>query len=227
MNRPNDNQQTGSFPDDPIIDRLVDGELPEAERRELLLKFEEEPAGWRRCAVAFLEAQVWRQALASVAAPNWVAHPEFSTGVSSGFANRRRFWRPLAKLSGLAAGLAAAFALGWIYQSGRQFRTPGFGVKQPVESVAALRPPVADAPGSPRQSASLEVVGNSKSEILNPKTEATEALASLNSIIKRWEQQGYSVQTQPRVLSLEANDGRKLKIPVQDVRIRFKGDHVY
>ncbi len=46
--------------DDRLLDRLVDGELPPAERRELLTAFEAQPGGWRRCALAFLEAQAWR-----------------------------------------------------------------------------------------------------------------------------------------------------------------------
>src|SRR5260370_8705607 len=50
-------------PIDPIlIDRLVDGELGEAERRELLLRLESNPDGWRRCALAFIEAQEFGRA---------------------------------------------------------------------------------------------------------------------------------------------------------------------
>src|SRR5580704_6508455 len=45
------------------LDRLVDGELNDTDRRELLLQFEREPEGWRRCALAFLEAQCWKQEL--------------------------------------------------------------------------------------------------------------------------------------------------------------------
>ena len=45
------------------FDLLVDGELSEADRRALLLQLEHEPDGWRRCALAFLEAQCWRAEL--------------------------------------------------------------------------------------------------------------------------------------------------------------------
>lgn len=44
-----------------LLDLLVDGELDEAARRELLLWCERDPEGWRRCALAFLEAQCWSQ----------------------------------------------------------------------------------------------------------------------------------------------------------------------
>ena len=46
--------------DDSRFDRLVDGELSEEERRELLAGLDAEPGGWRRCALAFLESQCWK-----------------------------------------------------------------------------------------------------------------------------------------------------------------------
>jgi hypothetical protein len=44
-----------------LFDRLVDGELSEAERRTLLASLDAQPEGWRRCALAFLAAQTWRE----------------------------------------------------------------------------------------------------------------------------------------------------------------------
>jgi hypothetical protein len=49
--------------EDVLIDRLVDGELSADQRRELLASLESQPGGWRRCALAFVEAQVMRQEL--------------------------------------------------------------------------------------------------------------------------------------------------------------------
>lgn len=45
------------------LDLLVDGQLDEPQRRELLRSLEQQPDGWRRCALAFLEAQCWQEAL--------------------------------------------------------------------------------------------------------------------------------------------------------------------
>ncbi len=45
--------------DDLLLDRLVDGELSDTEYRETLGSVESHPDGWRRCALAFLEAQAW------------------------------------------------------------------------------------------------------------------------------------------------------------------------
>src|SRR5688572_17851334 len=53
--------------DDALFDRLVDGELSNDERRNLLQRLERAPEGWRRCALAFLEAQEWGRELRGVA----------------------------------------------------------------------------------------------------------------------------------------------------------------
>ncbi len=51
------------------LDLLVDGELGNAARRQLLAMLEARPDGWRRCALAFLEAQSWGSELRSFASP--------------------------------------------------------------------------------------------------------------------------------------------------------------
>lgn len=50
---------------DQQIDRLVDGELSPSEYTQLLADLEQTPGGWRRCALAFLEAQAWQVELGS------------------------------------------------------------------------------------------------------------------------------------------------------------------
>lgn len=52
--------------DDSRFDKLVDGALPAAEYKVLLAALEDEPGGWRRCAMAFLEAQAWRREFAAI-----------------------------------------------------------------------------------------------------------------------------------------------------------------
>jgi hypothetical protein len=58
MNKQNNSNESAPF-DAIEIDRLVDGELTESEQRELLRRLEDQPAGWRQCALAFVESQVW------------------------------------------------------------------------------------------------------------------------------------------------------------------------
>lgn len=54
--------------DDRDLDRLVDGELDEDRRRELLVQLETQPDGWRRCALRFLESQAFEAAIPAAAA---------------------------------------------------------------------------------------------------------------------------------------------------------------
>jgi len=49
--------------DDTDLDRLVDGELTRDEYAAMLRSLEHTPDGWRRCALAFLEAQAWQRAI--------------------------------------------------------------------------------------------------------------------------------------------------------------------
>src|SRR5262245_40091078 len=89
-----------------VLDRLVDGELSQAQRRELIASLDDEPGGWRRCALAFLEAQNFRWQLSRMAAEPIVAQ---AVAISPAKASRAgRFGRFLA----LAASLLFAFALG-------------------------------------------------------------------------------------------------------------------
>jgi len=45
-----------------VLDRLVDGELTDAEERAVIAQLSQTPDGWRRCALAFLEARCWQRA---------------------------------------------------------------------------------------------------------------------------------------------------------------------
>lgn len=42
------------------LDRMVDGELTEEEQKSLLLEIEQQPDGWKRLALAYVEDQAWR-----------------------------------------------------------------------------------------------------------------------------------------------------------------------
>ena len=50
------------------LDRLVEGELNQTQRRELISRIENGPDGWRQCALSFLQAQSWRKSFRSFVA---------------------------------------------------------------------------------------------------------------------------------------------------------------
>jgi hypothetical protein len=109
------------LPDDQsLIDRLVDGEIDAVERRALLARLEHQPDGWRRCALAFLEAQSWREALSPQlnGAANASVRNFASSSVSLARAERAEGSGRWRRWSTLAAACLVAFSLGWL-TSGR------------------------------------------------------------------------------------------------------------
>ena len=95
-----------------VLDRLVDGELSQAERRALLAALDDEPGGWRRCALAFLEAQSWRWQLAKLSTEPLESFHTYA------FATLRQF--------GAAFELAAEY-LRWLERHGEAGLTPAAG----------------------------------------------------------------------------------------------------
>ncbi|HUQ71960.1 MAG TPA: hypothetical protein VM165_20685 [Planctomycetaceae bacterium] len=61
--------------DDRELDRLADGELSPAAMRELLTRLDQTDDGWKRAALALLEAQAMRMACLAVIAPHPVMAP--------------------------------------------------------------------------------------------------------------------------------------------------------
>jgi hypothetical protein len=57
MSEMNEQHENSPMIDSRQLDRLVDGELSAADRRQLIETLERQPDGWRHCACAFLESQ--------------------------------------------------------------------------------------------------------------------------------------------------------------------------
>jgi hypothetical protein len=200
--------------DDGLIDQLVDGELPDVERHELLRELEAVPDGWRRCALAFLEVQSWREALAPLAASaRVVVQP---VGVSDGHDRKPKPWRRVARLMALAGGIAAAFALGWALHGGPAQIAP-FAPLARMETAA----PAASSEPFPPAAANFAVRES-------PRSRPSEPAAPLGPVVKRWEQRGYRAETQKLVVSMELKDGRRLNnVPVHEVRLQYVGGRIY
>jgi hypothetical protein len=120
--------------DDRFIDRIVDGALTPAELRAAIERLDRQPDGWRRCAMAFLEAQCFSESFRSLepAASSSPARREFSSApVARTGAGHRWIRGPIA-----AAILVASFALGWLGHSAR----PWSGARQPNMAQANANP---------------------------------------------------------------------------------------
>ncbi|MCS7303968.1 MAG: hypothetical protein NZ602_02510 [Thermoguttaceae bacterium] len=114
---PLDNLHPASL-DQNLLDRLVDGELSEAEQRQLLHQVQNHPDGWRQLALAFLEAQTWRQEMpflvpgaSAFSKPPMPRTEQPGLGAPSTHRPRRI---PIGAIVTLAGGLLVAFLGGYL-----------------------------------------------------------------------------------------------------------------
>ncbi len=122
--------------DERRLDLLVDGELSEEDRRALLRLLDREPGGWRRCALAFLEAQAWKRELPALL--------DSSGGEPGPAEPRRRWW--WSRHAGTAAGhgrqLPVALTLGMTLVAGMKWPS----VTDDREPPRRIRAPAAASP---------------------------------------------------------------------------------
>jgi hypothetical protein len=97
--------------DDLRFDRLTDGALSPAEYKSLLSTLDDEPGGWRRCALAFVEAQAWRGDLGAIAREPLENQPVAKPCLPKAIAKPSRLTYPLVALA-MAASFLLAFGLG-------------------------------------------------------------------------------------------------------------------
>ncbi|MHC4402167.1 MAG: hypothetical protein ACYTG0_21065 [Planctomycetota bacterium] len=219
------------------IDRLVSGDLDEAERSALVSRLDEEPARWRRVGLAFLEAQTWHESFAAMGhGPQSgacdMSRPDQRVGpvVPPQRRAKRHRAAALCRAFCVAASLAVAFALGWSSRAwdGPDGSSPVAGsTDTPRETSGAKAATGADARRKPAppggESPASRIVGvlrlrSGEGEIRRPVFRAT----SLNQELKRlppeipdyvrsqWERRGYRVSESPRLVRLQTRDGRRL-----------------
>jgi hypothetical protein len=190
------------------IERLVDGELPELERGDLLRRLGTEPDGWRRCALAFLEAQCWREVFQPLAAG------EVRLACSEKTSSWRQRRPAALGFLGMAAALVLVFGLGWAAR-GNSGASPGAVLTARADRASRQGGPEG-MPDSTNQARSEPVASAS----LNPKS----ALAAAASLPRK---HAYQAETQTRLASVVLKDGRKVQVPVQEVRLRYVGNRTY
>lgn len=227
-----------------VLDRLVDGELGVDERRELLAALDDEPAGWRRCALAFLEAQAWRLQLSRLAAEPLVAQlsAPAKPATSAGRASR---WLAI------AASLLAAFGLGaWVSRhevdpAATVVRAPSeestqaapreHASQRPVAAPAVPRPDVdgdgSDAAGKAWQMLTLTPLDGDGSEeplqvrlmddtVDDPAQLVAGSPPIASALIRGLEQDGWEVDRRQQLVPIELSDGRQVVVPIEEVDLR-------
>ena len=139
---PDETHSTPLPPDeDRLFDLLADGELEEARRRELLTGLDHRPGGWRRCALAFLEAQSWKRELGALARNPLPRTPESTptddetiSRVKDG-PRRRRSPGWITTVLGMAASFLLAVGLTML---SRDLQRPGVPGQVPSGQMASM-----------------------------------------------------------------------------------------
>ncbi len=218
--------------DDVHLDRLVDGHLAGADRRGLLLALDRDPDGWRRCALAFLEDQAWRQALAVAPRPSAGLIEVAVTAPP----RPRRSPRRLSLAAGvIAATFAAGFAVGGASRGPDAVELVHQDAPKP--DVAPSRPPLGEE--AVREVGWINLVDPSAGETpprrvpilsgpgLDERWLRDRPPAVSDYQRARWERQGYQVEEHRRLVSVVLDDGRRVSIPVDEVAVEYVGQQPF
>jgi hypothetical protein len=124
--------------DDRFIDRIVDGAMSPVELQAAIDCLDREPEGWKRCGLAFLEAQCWRESFRAMGQPAALSVESRSLSVPPAIPSGTRSRRPWLH-GAIAAGLAAAsFAMGWV---GHGARSVTIAARPPIVGAGAMPNP--------------------------------------------------------------------------------------
>jgi hypothetical protein len=234
------------------FDRLVDGELDEPERRRLLAGLDNEPGGWRRCALAFLEAQCWKQAIkipggqAFLSAEESLpAHNRQESECLSSLAVRRSPWPSrLGTLAAMAASFLVALWLGTVAQ---QTRLGGHGFTDQIASTVGNRqpsaqpsqpnvPPDGNGASSPWRVVTVsngQAPGSSfdlpavERENVDQQWLQSVPAAIPENVLQALSRTGYQIQQQRELVPVPLQDGRRLMVPVDQVELHYVGNRAY
>ncbi|MEM6329577.1 MAG: hypothetical protein AAF790_04945 [Planctomycetota bacterium] len=230
------------------IDRLVDGELPAKQRRQLLASLDGTPGAWRACALAFVEAQTLREqltALSADAAPAAAATPPAAAAyqlppIAAAPAGRAgpAWWA-------VAASALLAFGIGsYAVQRGDQTPTAAGGAAANTGAVAGIDQQTGAEAASNAALAAGGGVNNGaddealilwvsdeqgrrqslRAPLVDAQTLRERFGLSFRSAVppelrQQMEGSGYQLSSRRRYAPLYLDNGRPLVVPVEDVQI--------
>jgi hypothetical protein len=218
------------------IDLLVDGELAGDARAALLRSLDATPDGWKRCALAFLEAQAWRQAVCSPVAEAPESRRQPARHAGERWAGRGVLaW---AAVVAIAFGVGAMSGASWRPREAGVMATKGEGrtasSDQPVARAApritAPRPTV--AAGGEVAHVALPAHPSVKVPVItaadvDPQERLRRPSVLPEYLRRQLERQGYEIAGGRELLSVPLADGRTVTIPVETVKYRYVGYRVH
>lgn len=221
------------------LDRLADGELSPEETQDLLRCLDEIPDGWRRCALAFLEAQAWKREFATLV-PASPGDPEADTQAvhASGGSRSEPKWH---LLLAMAATFLLAFGLGQIRlkqpsnePSPSDLASDGGSGNSSFQSDSRVTP-VGTQDLTHQPTSEVEPLGNVVMVVDEDKPsarqidvpiyswDAQQAIARSSAlspeVINQLEAMGHEVRRSQRFVPVQLRDGRRAIVPVEEVEI--------
>lgn len=227
-----------TWPDDDFrFDRLVDGELSPEDYKALLEALDDEPGGWRRCALAFLEAQAMSGELAAIRrSPQKTDTPAVVRDVRVGYSASPPLRWTL--LPAMAASFLVAFILGVmapsLWPSGNRgpVSVPEFagGVgKEAAAGYANTQPRavgnarlVVSGPGDMQSEGAelpiFELPGDASGSLAQSWLSPGEPALPIE-LIQELQRRGHQVQREQQYVPVNLEDGRQGVIPVESYQI--------
>lgn len=228
--------------EDILLDRLVDGELSVDKRRQLLESFDKRPEGWRRCALAFLEAQSWREELGQLAHNSRSDRLQPTFHGSDSAIGRKVHWSSIATWFAMAASLLVAFSLGVLQRN---------LIPSPVGGSVAHSGQIAQAPSSSQPAQPLPSANPKRNDAVTlfvkddsgrmqpirvPLVDAHTLDKELgmkfqtgvpDDVRNRLKNDGYAVKSKRQYAPLWLENGRPMVLPVEDTNIVPVSNSVY
>lgn len=234
------------------FDRLVDGELSADEYRALLASLDDEPGGWRRCALAFLESQALAGEVTCVRRGMTLADDEASAIPATLDAARTSPQQQpgsfrLTTILAMAASFLVAFAMGIAMP--RLFPDrPG----RPELAGNAAGPAVTNVASNageanPLRHVSYKPIGNMQLVVDGPGGDSTavgdvpiyETSGPVNSfladeqpaisaeVLQALERRGHKIERQVEYVRVRLDDGRDVIVPIERYQIQPPSERPY
>ncbi len=239
---------------DDLIDQIVDGILAPSQLRDAIDCLDRDPDGWKRCALAFLEAQCWRESLRLVGDPKSTSFTAEVTSFTPSNVHPSRIGRPWLARAFAASAVAASFALGWLGHQARSRPLPDVTIA--ARSRESETKPQASSQAEIPAMTARDALGPKHLAAVNPRehvttvarlrvgsADSTNALPILAGpgINTEWlknqpppvsqygqavlQQHGYQVDQRRRLISATLADGRRVTVPIDQVQIRYTGNN--
>jgi hypothetical protein len=219
--------------DDARFERLIDGELSPDEYRTLLATLDDEPGGWRRCALAFLEDQAFASELGSLRRSlDWHESEQPTPRPRAPVA-------PWFMWLAVAASFLVAFGLGLLAPGILTSPSQDLAITGNNKSGLTVASTDRDAPNNGLRHETLRPIANVRLVVDGPNGETTEAgevpLYDVGQDLERFfsqapptlgpelvellQRRGHRIERQQQYVPAMLDDGRQIIVPVERYEI--------